>query len=77
LQVRQALCKPLDGCHFRTTPTNVQSDVAALGPSEAPESLEPAVGGLEKSMPDGVPISKIAPVYKKGMGSLGRPRFVA
>ena len=37
----------------------------------------PAVAGLEKSMPDGVPISKIAPVYKKGMGSLGRPRFAA
>jgi hypothetical protein len=37
----------------------------------------PAVVGLKKSMPDGVPISKIASVYKKGMGSLGRPRFVA
>ena len=37
----------------------------------------PAVAGLEMSMPDGVPISKIASVYKKGMGSLGRPRFAA
>jgi hypothetical protein len=32
----------------------------------AASALAPAVAGLEKSMPDGVPISKIAPVYKKG-----------
>jgi hypothetical protein len=43
----------------------------------AASALAPAVAGLEKSMPDGVPIAKIAPVYKKGMGSLGRPRFAA
>jgi hypothetical protein len=46
-------------------------------PAAGAPAPDVAVAGLEKSMPDGVPISKIAPVYKKGMGSLGRPRFVA
>jgi hypothetical protein len=45
-----------------------------LPPASAPA---PVVASLQKSTPDGVPISKVAPVYKKGMGSLGRPRFVA
>jgi hypothetical protein len=37
---------------------------------------EPVIAALQKSMPDSAPISKIASV-QKGMGSLGRPRFVA
>jgi hypothetical protein len=36
----------------------------------------PVIAALQKSMPDSAPISKIASV-QKGMGSLGRPRFVA
>jgi len=41
----------------------------------ATDAPAPVVAGLQKSIPDGAPISKIAPV-QKGMGSLGRPRFV-
>jgi hypothetical protein len=37
----------------------------------------PATAALHKSVPENAAISKIAPVYAKGMGSLGRPRFVA
>ena len=41
----------------------------------AADAPAPVVAGLQKSIPYGAPISKIAPV-QKGMGSLGRPRFV-
>jgi hypothetical protein len=41
----------------------------------ATDAPAPVVAGLQKSIPDGAPNSKIAPV-QKGMGSLGRPRFV-
>ena len=39
--------------------------------------LRPLVAGLKRACQTACPISKIAPVYKKGMGSLGRPRFIA
>lgn len=45
-----------------------------LSPGDAPP---PAAAGLQSSVPEKVAISKIAPVYGKGMGSLGRPRYVA
>lgn len=42
----------------------------------ATDAPAPVVAGLQKSMPDSAPVSKIAPV-QKGLGSLGRPRFIA